>query len=112
MCLGYLAWIVRGVQTGAPLLASLAPVGRMALTNYLVQSIVCTLVFYGYGLGFFEQLSRAWQVPFALALFAVQVALSHWWLARFRFGPAEWAWRALTYGQLPPMRREPVRGAR
>lgn len=104
MCLGYVAWFVRGVQAGVPLMACLAPAGRMALTNYLAQSVVCTLLFYGYGLGWFEQLARAWQVPFVLALFALQVAFSHWWLARFRFGPAEWVWRAATYGVRPPMR--------
>ncbi|HLM54342.1 MAG TPA: DUF418 domain-containing protein [Pseudoxanthomonas sp.] len=106
MCLGYLAWIVRGMQSPAAgrALAWVAPAGRMALTNYLVQSIVCTLVFYGYGLGYFERLPRAWQVPFALALFAVQVLASRWWLARFRFGPMEWLWRSLTYLEPQPMR--------
>lgn len=107
MSLGYLGWLVGGLQssgTASRLLAMLAPAGRMALTNYLLQSIVCTLVFYGYGMGYFEQLPRAWQVPFALALFAVQLAFSHWWLARFRFGPFEWVWRAATYRSLPPMR--------
>ncbi len=107
MCLGYLAWIVRGLPSG-PLaggLRALAPAGRMALTNYLVQSIVCTFVFSGYGLGYFEQLPRAWQVPFVFGFYSVQVLASHWWLGRFRFGPMEWLWRAATYLQLPPMRR-------
>jgi uncharacterized protein len=110
MCLGYAAWLVRGLQSPrwAGVLGLLAPAGRMALTNYLTQSIVCTLVFYGYGLGYFEQLSRAWQVPFVLALFALQVAFSHWWLGRFRYGPAEWLWRTATYGRLPPMRRPAI----
>ena len=108
MCLGYLAWIVRGMGSAraAPTLGVLAPAGRMALTNYLSQSVVCTLVFYGYGLGHFEQLPRLWQIPFVLALFSLQVAFSHWWLSRFRFGPMEWLWRAATYLQLPAMRRE------
>lgn len=105
MCLGYLGWIVRGLQSPAwaRKLRVLAPAGRMALTHYLVQSLVCTLIFYGYGLGYFEQLSRAWQVPFCLVLFALQVAVSHWWFARFRYGPMEWLWRAVTYWQRPPM---------
>ena len=106
MALGYLAWVVRALQS--PALARplhwLAPAGRMALTNYLLQSIVCTLVFYGYGLGYFEQLPRAWQVPFVLVVFALQVLLSRWWLARFRFGPAEWLWRTVTYLRPQPMR--------
>jgi uncharacterized protein len=107
MCLGYLAWILRGLQSG-PLvggLSALAPAGRMALTNYLLQSVICTFIFSGYGLGYFEQLPRAWQVPFVLGFYSLQVALSHWWLGRFRFGPMEWLWRAATYLQWPPMRR-------
>ena len=106
MCLGYLAWVMRGLEVPsvARWLELLAPAGRMALSNYLVQSIVCTLVFYGYGLGFFEHLPRFWQVPFALGLFAIQVLYSQWWMARFRFGPAEWLWRSLTYWKLQPMR--------
>lgn len=110
MCLGYVAWIMRGLQSPAwaRTLGVLAPAGRMALTNYLLQSVVCTLIFYGYGLGYFEQLSRAWQVPFVLVFFALQVALSHWWLARFRFGPVEWGWRAFTYWQRPLLRQPAV----
>lgn len=110
MCLGYLAWLVRGLQAGGPVarvLGWLAPAGRMALTNYLAQSLACTAVFAGYGLGYFEQLPRAWQVPFAFVLFAAQVVASRAWLARFRYGPAEWVWRALTYGRRPPMRIAP-----
>lgn len=107
MALAYLAWFVRGLQS--PVLGRwlglLAPAGRMALTNYLMQSVVCTTIFYGYGLGYFEQLPRAWQPLFVFTLFGLQVALSHWWLAHFRFGPMEWLWRAATYLQLPPMRR-------
>jgi len=107
MCLGYVGWVVRASRpgaTGARALGWLAPVGRMALTNYLLQSVVCTLVFYGYGLGYFEQLPRAWQVPFVLVLFALQVIASRWWLQRFRFGPMEWLWRTLTYLRPQPMR--------
>lgn len=106
MCLGYASWVVHGMQSPrwAAKLAWLAPAGRMALTNYLLQSLVCTLVFYGYGLGYFERLPRAWQVPFVLALFCTQVLLSRWWLRRFRFGPMEWLWRSLTYLKPQPMR--------
>jgi uncharacterized protein len=106
MCLGYAAWIVRGLQSPhwQRLLRWLAPAGRMALSNYLLQSLVCTWVFYGYGLGYFEQLPRAWQVPFAVLLFAAQVSLSHAWLRRYRFGPMEWLWRSATYLKPQPMR--------
>lgn len=101
MCLGYLAWGVRWSRH----LQWLAPAGRMALSNYLGQSLVCTLVFYGYGLGWFEQVGRASQLLFAVVLFAMQVLLSQLWLRRFQYGPVEWLWRAFTYLQLPPLRR-------
>lgn len=101
MCLGYLAWVTRAAHA----LRWLAPAGRMALSNYLLQSLVCTWVFYGYGAGMFERLPRAWQVPFALALFAVQVLLSRAWLRALRFGPVEWLWRGFTYLQWPALRR-------
>ena len=101
MCLGYLAWGVRWSHA----LRGLAPAGRMALSNYLGQSLVCTLLFYGYGLGWFEQMGRAWQLLFAVALFAAQVGFSRAWLRRFRFGPMEWLWRAITYWRVPPLRR-------
>jgi uncharacterized protein len=110
MSLGYLAWIVRGLQSvrWASALAWFAPAGRMALTNYLLQSIVCTWLFYGYGLGYFEKLPRVWHVPLVLVLFALQVLASRWWLRRFRFGPMEWVWRSLTYLKAQPMRLRPV----
>jgi uncharacterized protein len=107
MALGYLAWIVRALQEEAlaRALRWLAPAGRMALTNYLLQSLVMTWIFYGYGLGQFERLPRAWQPLLAVAFFALQVLLSRAWLARFRFGPAEWLWRWATYGRRPALRR-------
>ncbi|MGS1079995.1 DUF418 domain-containing protein [Pseudoxanthomonas beigongshangi] len=110
MAFGYLGWIVKGVRStaAAPLLHWLAPAGRMALTNYLTQSIVCTLIFNGYGLGYLDQLPRAWQVPFVFTVFLLQVMFSRWWLARFRFGPAEWVWRSLTYLRPQPMRASPA----
>ncbi|WP_175402518.1 DUF418 domain-containing protein [Xanthomonas graminis] len=101
MALGYAAWLVRL----APALRWLAPAGRMALSNYLLQSLLCTTLFYGYGLGYFERLPRAWQIPFAFALFALQVALSQLWLRHFRFGPVEWLWRSATYLRWQPLRR-------
>lgn len=90
--------------TWGPRLALLAPVGRMALTNYLLQSIICTLIFYGYGLGLFGQIGAAAGILLTLVIYAAQIPFSHWWLSRFRFGPAEWLWRTLTYGKLQPLR--------
>lgn len=81
-----------------------AAVGRTALTNYLLQSVVGTLIFYGYGLGFFGRIGPAWLLPLTVVLYAAQVAASRWWLDRYRFGPAEWLWRRLTYSGPLPMR--------
>jgi uncharacterized protein len=86
-------------------LAPLAAVGRMALSNYLFQSLVCTTIFYGYGLGLFGKVGPAAGVGLTFAIYAMQIPLSLWWLRRFRFGPMEWVWRSLTYGRLQPMRR-------
>jgi len=107
MSLGYLGWMAYLFSTGpgARLAAWLAPAGRMALSNYLLQSLVCTLLFYGYGLGWYGQVPRAWQPLLVLGVFLAQLLLSHAWLARFRFGPMEWVWRCLSYLRLQPMRR-------
>jgi uncharacterized protein len=90
----------------------LAPLGRMALTNYLMQSVLGVLLFYGYGLGLMGKLGSAAQLALALALLALQTLISHLWLARFRFGPAEWLWRSLTYGKAQPMRRSSMAEAK
>lgn len=85
----------------------LANVGRMALTNYLAQSVLFTLVFSGFGLGLYEQrLGRAQIWLIVLGIWAVQIVWSGLWLARFRMGPMEWLWRSLTYGRAGPIRRE------
>ena len=83
----------------------LAPAGRMALTNYLTQSLVCALVFTAYGLGWMGRVSPAGCVLMASILFAVQLAASRLWLRSFSYGPVEWALRAFTIGAWPAMRR-------
>jgi len=105
LMLGYVACLVLALQTpaGQRLLGWLAPAGRMALTNYLTQSVVASAFFYGYGLGHWG-MPRAQQVVFVLVVFGLQVLLSHWWLARFRYGPMEWLWRWMTYGTRPALR--------
>ncbi|MEO6154225.1 MAG: DUF418 domain-containing protein [Thermomonas sp.] len=103
-CLGYVAAVVLLWHGRArAVLAPLAPTGRMALTNYLSQSVIGTLFFYGYGLGHWG-MGRAWQLVFVVVVFALQIAFSHWWLGRFRYGPMEWLWRWTTYGRRPGMR--------
>lgn len=105
LALGYAATIILCVSfpAGKRLLAWAAPVGRMAFTNYLLQSIVLGWIFYGYGLGLFGRLSVAAALAVGLVLFAAQVGLSLWWLARYRYGPVEWLWRSLMYGKRQPM---------
>ena len=82
-------------------LTPLGWVGRMPLTNYLMQSVIATTLFYSYGFGLFGKVGPAGGFLISLAIFAVQVVYSRWWMARFRFGPLEWLWRAITYGRSP-----------
>ena len=107
-CLGYVAVIVLAWHgAGRTLLSTFAPAGRMALTNYLSQSLIGTLFFYGYGFGHWG-LGRAWQLVFVLVVFGLQLVFCRWWLSRHRYGPMEWLWRWLTYGQRPVMQRAPA----
>ena len=76
----------------------------MALTNYLSQTLIQTLLFTGAGLALGNVFGLAFVALFAAAIFAAQVAFSSWWLGRFRFGPCEWLWRSATYGRAQPMR--------
>lgn len=86
---------------GRTVIGALAPVGRMALTNYLLQSVVLGLIFYGYGFGLFGKVGPFETLLIAIGVFAVQVAFSHLWMGRFRYGPVEWMLRAFTYLELP-----------
>ena len=79
--------------------------GRMALTNYLVQSIVLGFVFYGYGFGLFGRIGSAAAAGIGVLIYLVQIQLSRYWLGRFCFGPFEWLWRSLAYGRRQPTRR-------
>jgi len=105
--LGHIGVVMLLIKTGfvQRLLGRFAAVGRMALTNYLMHSVFLTTVFYGYGLGLYGEIPRFWQMGFVVAVIALQLGLSPWWLARYRFGPVEWLWRSLTYWQRQPMRR-------
>lgn len=84
----------------------LANVGRMALTNYLLQTIIATTIFYGHGFGRFGHVERTGQLLTVLAIWAFQLVFSHWWLSRFRFGLFEWIWRSLTYWKIQPLIRQ------
>jgi len=101
---GHIGAVMLIVTTGAlsSLVDRFAAVGRMALTNYLLHSVILTTVFYGYGLGLFASVPRIGQMAFVAAVIGIELAISAWWLARFRFGPVEWLWRSVTYWRLQP----------
>jgi uncharacterized protein len=88
------------------MLMPFAAVGRTALTNYLLQSVICTVFFYSYTTGWYGRIGPAWGLVPTVIVYAGQVVASNWWLTRFRFGPMEWLWRGMTYGKFPEMRRE------
>jgi uncharacterized protein len=80
-------------------------VGKMAFSNYFMQTIICTFLFYGHGLGLFERVNRLTHILIVLTIWILQLLFSTWWLKRFRFGPLEWLWRSLTYWSFQPLRR-------
>jgi uncharacterized protein len=91
-------------------LAWAAPVGRMAFTNYLMQSIVFGGLFYGYGLGLFGQIGVAAALAIGTSVYGLQVFLSALWLRRYHYGPVEWLWRCAMYGARQPLRRDDTAG--
>ncbi len=108
LSLGIMALVATLWQSDVPqrVLAILAPVGRMALTNYLLQSIVCVTIFYGYGFGKFGTVGATTATLIALAMFGAQIILSTVWLKFFAYGPMEWIWRQLTYRRRLSLRRQ------
>ncbi len=107
---GHIGLVMLIAKSGvfAGLMSRFATVGRMALTNYLMHSVVLTTVFYGYGLGLYGSVPRLWQMAFVAGLIGFQLWFSTWWLERYRFGPVEWLWRSVTYWRRQPM-RQPAR---
>lgn len=107
MVSGHLGLIVTLQQSGllVSLQARLRAVGRMAFTNYLTQTILCTTLFYGYGFGLYGRLDRPALLIVVGLLWIAQLLWSPFWMRRFRYGPAEWLWRSLTYKARQPMRR-------
>lgn len=104
---GYVGGVCMLVHAGVAqwLQRGLAAVGRMALSNYLMQSVVASFVMYWWGLRLFAELGRAQQVLLVLGVFVLQILLSVLWLGRLEFGPMEWVWRTLTYMRLQPLLR-------
>jgi uncharacterized protein len=112
VALGHVALVMLAVRRGwlGWLQTRLAAAGRMAFTNYLAQTVIGVVIFYGYGFGLYGSMSRLGLFGVMLAVWVVQLLWSPWWLARYRFGPAEWLWRSLTYRKRQPMRRDVVAG--
>jgi uncharacterized protein len=114
LALGYGAGIIgiANLDSGKKLLGWAAPLGRMAFTNYLMQSVIFGWIFYGYGLGLFGRLGVASALAVGVAVYTGQVFFSAWWLRRYRYGPVEWLWRTLMYGVAQPMLLLKVEAAR
>ena len=105
LAIGYACTIALALTPMPRVLGAFAPVGRMALTNYLMHSVVCVTLSYGFGFGLWWQIGAATAWAVALAIVGLQIPLSRQWLASFQYGPAEWIWRRLTYSTPLPMRR-------
>jgi uncharacterized protein len=107
LAVGYGAAIIgiANLDRGKRLLGWATPVGRMAFTNYLAQSVILGGIFYGYGLGLFGKLGVTSALAIGIAVYIAQVPFSAWWLSRYRYGPIEWLWRTLMYGAAQPMQK-------
>jgi uncharacterized protein len=107
VALGWIGVVMLLCQRGWPL-RPVEAVGRMALTNYLLQSAICTTIFYGHGFGLFGRVDRAGQLAIVIAIWAFEVFASSLWLRFFALGPAEWVWRWLIWGRRPRFARLPT----
>lgn len=103
---GAIMLVCRAGRGTAAATGPLGAVGRLALTNYLLQSVICTTIFYGHGLGLFGHIERVGQIAIVIAIWTLQLIWSPLYLRRFRIGPAEWLWRCLTYLKTPPLRKQ------
>jgi uncharacterized protein len=104
VALGHIALICLAYHRGwlPRLQTRLIAAGRMAFTNYLSQTLICGLLFFGFGLGWYGTFNRPALLGVTLGIWALQLWWSPWWLTRFRMGPFEWVWRRLTYGKVGP----------
>lgn len=110
VAMAYLCGMMLLVRSGAlsRIVHGLAAVGRTAFTNYLLQSLICSWIFYGHGLGLFGRVERWQQLVLVLCIWMVEIIFSILWLRRFQYGPLEWLWRSLTYLRFQPLKRQPV----
>ena len=110
VALGWVGVVMLTLKSGLALdlTSRLSAVGRLAFTNYILQTVICTTVFYGHGLGLFGSIDRRGQLLVVFAGWGFQLWLSPLWLRSFRFGPLEWLWRSLVYMKVQPMRNPSV----
>lgn len=107
LAVGYAALALWYLDKSSPqLVAWIAPMGRMAFTNYMAQSLILTLLFYGYGLGLLGRVDVVAGIGMSVAIFTAQAFASRWWLRRYYYGPLEWVWRTAMYGVRQPWRRQ------
>ena len=106
LTLAYIAIIYLFCQKERKVFTPFSYIGKMSLSNYLFQSILCSFTFYSYGLGLFGQVSYTQSTILAIAIYVIQLILSKLWLKHFRIGPLEWAWRGLTYGKFSQNKKE------
>jgi uncharacterized protein len=97
-----LLWQRPGCQR---ILFHFSPVGRMALTSYVMQSVFGALIFFHVGFGWLGELGNSVTLPLGMALFGLQMWISRFWLDRYHYGPLEWLWRSITWLRLQPLRK-------
>jgi uncharacterized protein len=107
LCLFYVTSLILLLRNDRlkTILSPMASMGRMAISNYLLQSIICTMLFYSYGLGLYGKVGPALTLLMALVIYSCQMVVSRYWLNRYQIGPVEWLWRSLTYGNRQPMKK-------
>jgi uncharacterized protein len=111
VALGWIGLIMLWCQSSraSALKERMAAVGRTAFSNYILQTVICTTIFYGHGFGYFERVPRTGQILIVFAIYTSQLVIAPLWLRHFRFGPLEWLWRSLTYGKRQPFRCVAIR---
>ncbi len=109
MALIHVSWITLLAQLPQwnKRLSILIPFGQMSFTNYIMQSIIATTLFYGYGFGLSDEMGAMGSLLVSIGIGIAQIAFSYWWMSRFNFGPLEWVWRSLSYGKFQSMRKVP-----
>ncbi|MBK8301015.1 MAG: DUF418 domain-containing protein [Chitinophagaceae bacterium] len=105
LAMAYVGLFMLSFQTavGKKILSVLAPVGKMAFSNYLMHSLIGNFVFLGAGLGYMGQVGPVYYTIFGIGIFIIQIILSTIWLKYFNYGPVEWLWRSATYKKWQPM---------